>query len=60
MWAVIIYIHTYNSQIEAMPTQLIVEKAYIVGSRLPLDPQVLETWQEGHKRFQPFLIGQKL
>ena len=58
--AVIVYNNTYHSQIGATPSQVIVGQAHNVDSKLPIETEELEFWEEGHSSFQSFKLGQKV
>ena len=58
--AVIIYNNTLHSQLGTTPAQYILETAHKFDHILPVDSNTLSTWREGHPKFSPFKLNQRV
>lgn len=58
--AVVIYNGTYHSELGQSPSQYLLSKSFNINNNLPVDNNIIETWKEGHPKFNPYRIGDKV
>ena len=58
--ALITYNTTLHSQLGMSPADFIVCKAHECDHKLPVAAEVVKTWNEGHIKYEPYQIGQKV
>ena len=58
--AIIVYNQTVHTQICQSPAAKLLEGSYKSKGMLPLDLKEINTWREGHPKFVPFEVGQRV
>lgn len=58
--ALVIYNNTYHTEIGQSPSEYLLSQSFNVNNNLPVDNSIIETWKEGHPKFDPYRIGDKV
>jgi hypothetical protein len=58
--SVIVYNNTIHTQLGVSPAELILQTAHQFDDSLPINSNTISTWNEGHPKFAPFSINQKV
>ena len=58
--AVYTYNNTYHSSLKMSPSEYLLQTAHQTEYHIPMDKETLDYWREGHPKFRPFSVGQKV
>lgn len=58
--ALVIYNSTKHSRLGISPSHFLLTKSHDIDNPLPVDADTLETWKEGHPKFTPYKLGEKV
>ena len=58
--ALVVYNNSIHSQTGKSPSQFIMEITHTTENNIPIDKIISSNWKEGHPKFSPFKINQKV